>query len=1645
MQLGQEGRGKGETGSLNGFSGEELGGTVEGSQLASLVMWMNAVLPNLNLPSETSEEELREWLRDGSLLCSLLDQLVPGSLEGRGYLNEPVGRIKKFLMSLDELGLSGFELSDLEQGSMVPVLQSLETLKTQFAFNAARENIQSFSRKRWGQSDQTSLEENDSCLKDTLKFRHAIDGSFVYGGIAAKDQNGLKSNELFQLKQGLPLDLSDAKLMELLKSNNLDCVSTRSLFNIGNAILSDIFERKNGDVPQAQRAGCLLKKILQVIELRVSHQAQSIKNQNNIFKAHEEKYQSRINALETLAAGTTEENEVVASWVQQLKLEQSKFEEKKKLEEQDFSRLKKEKVRNEIEVSTLKQELEMIKRTHEEHVLQLESQATESKVEYLKRISELESLLADARKQVKELEAFSESRSVNWKNKERTYLSFVDCQSRAFQELRAAMKSVKNEVLKTKRSYLEDFKYFGTKLKGLADAAENYHVVLAENRKLYNEVQDLKGNIRVYCRIRPFLPGQNQNHSTIEFAGEDGELIVSNPLKQGKDSRKLFKFNKVFGQAASQEEVFRDTQPLIRSVLDGYNVCIFAYGQTGAGKTYTMQIKYCFLDLHTLGIWNTTQPNGLAVPDASMHSVNSMTDVLELMNIGMTNRATSATALNERSSRSHSVLSIHVRGTDLKTNTLLRGCLHLVDLAGSERVDRSEATGDRLKEAQHINKSLSALGDVIFALAQKSSHVPYRNSKLTQLLQSSLGGQAKTLMFVQLNPDVASYSETISTLKFAERVSGVELGAARSNKEGKDVRELMEQLSSLKDAITRKDEEIERLQSVKVNNNGAKLGTISPRHVPSSPRRHSMGTPRHSLRHSGTRSIGARDKATSDADNCSEYSDRQSEAGSPRSLDDFRHKSSSLQMKLAREDNHQNFNEDIDLLGFGDADSEERLSDISDGGLSMGTETDSISSIVEYTLFPEVEKAAETTPAKNTTVDDLPPQSTGKPIMPSKIPKAPQVASKLPTKPSRLSLNRTHSVSNSSVRKQTAGSSSSAKPLKRWQYHIPPTLPFQRHSAPLPCSLRWLPPSTGVNAAGTPDNATRKFDLRAFHKKLSEIRCSPYHIADFFKDLEINQAQEKLQEIEAMGFGFLKLVPRWPVKQGIMVSLVKAYNTETSTLTVDHGNIRIGPELFQRVFGIPPGVDDFPPFDCGNVSHASIKRRFHRLKTIQHRCFVNHCAMETVDDRMEFRRHFILLVLKMFLCLTVQHVISSWHIDIILDVSDMGRYRWPLHIFNLLEQAIRKYQRRNNKSCESCIFALLECSDTDGNNGCVGEGCASEVTMNQCAEREDAHRTKGTIGSTKTLLKIDAPAVVLDGDDDDDEPIAKKLQRKIDWTRTPEPRMTKGDIGTTSEMDTIERQKGSDKRGRVSNGSMRTNAPSVASDEDDDDDEPIGKILCNRTHHRTEGDTATTSQPETTKQSTEPDDHETKTPSRALQIVASYEGRPHLMLAREDLCTLRPHAWLNNNVVHCMCCAFNDSGLNRFTHDFCVCLGILEMVLVPKNLMHFEDGPNPVYMDLGEHFGTDTRYFDKVADLKRKWDTIKLYRLEIMVDIILCHKNSAIGDALNALNNHSQPAVRRNQPKNKRKEVRTLFTTPGTKSILRQDAGLPKKKPIKMS
>ncbi|KAK2989197.1 hypothetical protein RJ640_007098 [Escallonia rubra] len=449
--------------------------------------------------------------------------------------------------------------------------------------------------------------------------------------------------------------------------------------------------------------------------------------------------------------------------------------------------------------------------------------------------------------------------------------------------LRNGSRNIKDLLFRTKKEFRDlqsqlqsDLKQLGSQVQELSTAALGYHKVVKENMYLYNMVQDLKGNIRVYCRVRPATSPEAQN--AINFIGEDGSVVVQDPFKLQKDGRRVFRFDRVFGPSATQEEVFKDTQPLIRSVMDGYNVCIFAYGQTGSGKTHTMSgpssgatkelgINYLALndlfqlsnrredlikyEMHVqmveiyneqvrdllaedtsttkypfysatlkLEIRSCTNDNGLTLPDARMHYVKCPADVFKLMKLGEVNRAVSSTAINNRSSRSHSILTIHVQGKDV-SGSVLRSSLHLVDLAGSERVDKTEVTGDGLKEAQYINKSLSCLGDVVAALAQKNSYIPYRNSKLTLLLQNSLGGHAKTLMFAHVSPEGDSFGETVTTLKFAQRVSTVELGAARSNKESTEVIELKEQarrlrlIENLKKELANREVQTEQIKKLR--------------------------------------------------------------------------------------------------------------------------------------------------------------------------------------------------------------------------------------------------------------------------------------------------------------------------------------------------------------------------------------------------------------------------------------------------------------------------------------------------------------------------------------------------------------------------------------------------------------------------------------------------------------------------------------------------------------------------------------------------------------------------------------------------------------------------------------------------------------
>uniref|UniRef100_A0A5F9D813 Kinesin-like protein n=1 Tax=Oryctolagus cuniculus TaxID=9986 RepID=A0A5F9D813_RABIT len=347
-----------------------------------------------------------------------------------------------------------------------------------------------------------------------------------------------------------------------------------------------------------------------------------------------------------------------------------------------------------------------------------------------------------------------------------------------------------------------------------------YRRELQLRKKCHNELVRLKGNIRVIARVRPVTKEDGEGPeatNAVTFDPDDDSII--HLLHKGKPVS--FELDKVFSPWASQQDVFQEVQALVTSCIDGFNVCIFAYGQTGAGKTYTMEgtpenpginqraLQLLFSEVQEKAsdweynitvsaaeIYNEVLrdllgkepqekleirlcPDGsgqLYVPGLTEFRVQSVDDINKVFEFGHTNRTTEFTNLNEHSSRSHALLIVTVRGTDCSTGLRTTGKLNLVDLAGSERVGKSGAEGSRLREAQHINKSLSALGDVIAALRSRQGHVPFRNSKLTYLLQDSLSGDSKTLMVVQVSPVEKNTSETLYSLKFAERVRSVELG-----------------------------------------------------------------------------------------------------------------------------------------------------------------------------------------------------------------------------------------------------------------------------------------------------------------------------------------------------------------------------------------------------------------------------------------------------------------------------------------------------------------------------------------------------------------------------------------------------------------------------------------------------------------------------------------------------------------------------------------------------------------------------------------------------------------------------------------------------------------------------------------------------
>ena len=231
----------------------------------------------------------------------------------------------------------------------------------------------------------------------------------------------------------------------------------------------------------------------------------------------------------------------------------------------------------------------------------------------------------------------------------------------------------------------------------------------------------------------------------------------------GVNSRAINEVFRLAGERGEDYEV-----EISASMLEIYNETIRDLLVPRSAETQKLEVRL-------------TADGSVHVPNLSAQRVNQPSDIGSIMETARGNRSTFATNMNEHSSRSHMMLSVFVQSTNKVTGVVYRGKLHMVDLAGSERVSKSEVSGERLKEAQNINKSLSALGDVVSALSQKNQHVPFRNSKLTFVLQDSLGGDSKVLMFVQCSPAETNVSETICSLNFAQRARTVELGKARQN------------------------------------------------------------------------------------------------------------------------------------------------------------------------------------------------------------------------------------------------------------------------------------------------------------------------------------------------------------------------------------------------------------------------------------------------------------------------------------------------------------------------------------------------------------------------------------------------------------------------------------------------------------------------------------------------------------------------------------------------------------------------------------------------------------------------------------------------------------------------------------------------
>nr|KAF6336758.1 kinesin family member 1A [Myotis myotis] len=379
-------------------------------------------------------------------------------------------------------------------------------------------------------------------------------------------------------------------------------------------------------------------------------------------------------------------------------------------------------------------------------------------------------------------------------------------------------------------------------------------------------------SVKVAVRVRPFNSREMSRDSKCIIQMTGSTTTIVNP-KQPKETPKSFSFDYSYWSHtspedinyASQKQVYQDIgEEMLQHAFEGYNVCIFAYGQTGAGKSYTMMgkqekdqqgiipqlcedlfsrindttndnmsysVEVSYMEIYCERVRDLLNPKnkgnlrvrehpllGPYVEDLSKLAVTSYNDIQDLMDSGNKARTVAATNMNETSSRSHAVFNIiftqkrHDAETDITTEKVSK--ISLVDLAGSERADSTGAKGTRLKEGANINKSLTTLGKVISALAEmdsgpnknkkkkKTDFIPYRDSVLTWLLRENLGGNSRTAMVAALSPADINYDETLSTLRYADRAKQIRCNAViNEDPNNKLIRELKDEVTRLRDLL----------------------------------------------------------------------------------------------------------------------------------------------------------------------------------------------------------------------------------------------------------------------------------------------------------------------------------------------------------------------------------------------------------------------------------------------------------------------------------------------------------------------------------------------------------------------------------------------------------------------------------------------------------------------------------------------------------------------------------------------------------------------------------------------------------------------------------------------------------------------------